>query len=488
MKKICLISGLLFSVFSLAQDIDSVRVAELGARLQEYYKAMERESLTVQKGECDFLIESVTDSLLRQFVATDIYDHYMDSPVMGSENVAIHVYDKWFATGIVRMKSEADRIAAKVFAEFNRRSLIGEKAPSLVMENVEGEVEDVFEPDVENGRFRVLYFYDSDCSKCKVETILLNGLLSSGEYPVELDAVYVGSNRDEWEAYVTERLSLAASRHFWDPLMSSDYQRKYGVLKTPRLLLIAPDGTILGRGLDVHALEQLLKGIFAEKTIEYGGKESVDLYDGIFAGTVPSVVQVKGIADYISDRTLARGDTLMFRQMAGDYLYYLASHQGEGYKEGLKYHIDKNISAESSVWQSADDSLKVVGFARIMSDLLSKSTPGSQIPSIKVPGELHTLKRQKSVKVNLDKIGKPVNTIIFFTEGCEVCAAEKKIALERITDKKSAVLMVNMDRIFAENPSLASMLMDAFDLSSLPFIVQTDSSGTIIRRYILNFQ
>jgi hypothetical protein len=171
--------------------------------------------------------------------------------------------------------------------------------------------------------------------------------------------------------------------------------------------------------------------------------------------------------------------------MSGDYLYYLASRSGEGFKEGLKYHIDKNLSAQNKVWRSADDSLKVVGFAQIMSDLLSKSVPGSEISSIKVPGELYTLNKEKSVKIRLDKIGKKLNTIIFYTEGCEVCAAEKKIALEGITDKNTAVLMINMDRIFTDNPSLATKLMDSFDLSSLPFIIQTDSSGTILRRYIL---
>ena len=117
--------------------------------------------------------------------------------------------------------------------------------------------------------------------------------------------------------------------------------------------------------------------------------------------------------------------------------------------------------------------------------VLSKAVPGSKISPVKVPGELYTFNKEKKVKKRLDKLGKKVNTILFYTEGCEVCAAEKKIALEGITDKNSAVLMVNMDRVFADNPSLAAKLMDSFDLSSLPFIIQTDASGTILRRYIL---
>ena len=490
MKRLLLISALFISTFCFSQNADSLARAALGERLQEYYKAIERERLDIQMGECDFLIESTSDSLLRQFVALDIYTHYLESPVMGAENVAVYVYDKWFDTGKVKMKSESDRVAAKVYAEFNRQSLIGKDAPAIQMESFDGTLVNIYGPDDVTKKYRIMYFYDTDCSKCKLETILLKNLLAVKNYPVDLFAIYAGSDREAWSNYIEERLTVPSVKHFWDPGLDSDFQRKYGVLQTPRLLLVSPEGVIVGRGLDVRALEILLDSIFAEKILEYGGPESEALFEGIFAASQgkPSIGEAKGIADYIHDRTLGRGDTLMFRQMAGDYLYYLASRSGEGFKEGLKYHIDKNLSAQNNVWRSADDSLKVVGFAQIMSDLLSKSVPGSEISSIKVPGELYTLNNEKSVKIRLDKIGKKLNTIIFYTEGCEVCAAEKKIALEGITDKNTAVLMINMDRIFADNPSLATKLMDAFDLSSLPFIIQTDSSGTILRRYILNFQ
>ena len=487
MKRLLLIAALLVSTFCFAQNADSLARAALGERLKEYYKAIERESLDVQARECDFLIGSVSDSLVRQFVALDIYHHYADSPLMGAENVAVYVYDKWFDTGKVKMKSEADRITAKVYAEFNRQSLIGKKAPAILLESLDGTQVDIFGPEDSSKKYRIMYFYDTDCSKCKLETILLKNLLSVKDYPVDLYAIYVGSDRDAWIKYINESLVVPTARHFWDPSFESDFQRKYGVLQTPRMLLIGPDGVIIGRGLDARALETLLDAKFAEKKLEYGGPESEALFDGIFAASQgrPSVGEVKGIADYIHDRTIGRGDTLMFRQMAGDYLYYLASRSGEGYKEGLKYHIEKNLSGQPSVWRSADDSLKVVGFSQIMLDLLSKAVPGSKISSVKVPGELYTLNKQKAVKVRLDKVGKKLNTIIFYTEGCNVCAAEKKAALEAITDKNSAVLMVNMDKIFAENPSLASLLLESFDLSSLPFIIQTDSSGTILRRYIL---
>ena len=403
----------------------------------------------------------------------------------------------------LKMRNEAELSAARAFADFNRRSLIGEKAPSIYMETMDGSALEVFGPEDGMGSFRILYFYDTDCSKCELETSLLRQLLKSKDYPVELYAIYAGDDPLAWKNYAARRLFIDGAIHLWDPSLVSDFQEKYGVTATPRLFLVAPDGIILGRGLDVNALQTLLDGIFAPRTLEYGTSESEALYDGIFSasGGQPSEGEVKGMSDYIADRTLARGDTLLFRQMAGDYLYYLASHSGEGVKEGLRYHIDRNIFSQD-VWKSADDSLKVVGFAQIMSDLLSKAAPGTVVPGIKVPGQLYTWRGEKFRSKRLDKLNKKVNIMIFYTEGCEVCAAQKAAAQallrgdvapeqagvvgkdSHVDSRDINVFMINMDKIMASDPALATRLMDSFDLSTLPYILITDSEGVVLRRYV----
>ena len=503
MRSLVLILSFLLPLMAAARQADSTKTAALGDKLAEYYETLKHESLNVQKNECDFLIESTSDSLLRQFVALDIYGHYRDSKIMGAENVAVHVYDKWFASGQVKMRNEAELSAARAFEDFKRRSLIGEKAPSIYMETMDGSALEVFGPEDGMGSFRILYFYDTDCSKCELETSLLRQLLKSKDYPVELYAIYAGDDPLAWKNYAARRLFIDGAIHLWDPSLVSDFQEKYGVTATPRLFLVAPDGIILGRGLDVNALQTLLDGIFAPRTLEYGTSESEALYDGIFSasGGQPSEGEVKGMSDYIADRTLARGDTLLFRQMAGDYLYYLASHSGEGVKEGLRYHIDRNIFSQD-VWKSADDSLKVVGFAQIMSDLLSKAAQGTVVPGIKVPGQLYTWRGEKFRSKRLDKLNQKVNIMIFYTEGCEVCAAQKAAAQallrgdvapeqagvvgkdSHVDSRDINVFMINMDKIMASDPALATRLMDSFDLSTLPYILITDSEGVVLRRYV----
>ena len=474
---------------------DTAVLNALSAKLNGYFEAMKYEPLELQKGECDFLIESTTDSLLRSHVARTIYDHYSKTPVMGAEAVAIHVYDQWYKPGLVKMNSEMELLAAKLFAEFNRQSQIGCKAPELSMEASDGSLYQLFQTGDKQDGFRVLYFYDTDCSNCKIQSILLSNLLATESFPVEFYAIYTGDNREAWMTYLTERFDLPESSariiHLWDPEIESDFQRKYGVLQTPRMFLVAPDGSIVGRGLDALALSQMLHGIFDPVELNYGSNESSKLFDGLFAAGEPSKEDIKEIADHIAASTLPKGDTVMFRQMTGDLLYYLSQRLGGGYKEGLAQLIEERILHQDRIWRSSDDSLKVVGFAEIMEGLLSKSKLGTQVKNLKVSGELITSKGIRSVKQSLGKLRGDRNIIIFYTEGCNICDAQKQTAKELVlsdedvTSRGLKVFMINVDELLRTNPSLAAGLFDTFDLSSLPYLLETDRKGVIQRRYFL---
>ena len=259
MRKLALIAlSLLLATGLLRAQVDSAGVAKTLALVDEYMLALEQETLDVKLSECDLLLETCTDSLLRQAVALKLYNHYADSRLMGDESVAVHLYDRWFAHGPVAFPSGEARSKARLFVEFNRSSLLGMPAPVLQMQGFDDEPVTVPQS---SGRRSLLYFYDTGCSKCKLEVILLRSWLE--EQPDELDlyALYVGSDRDAWKAFAADKLQVGNSRvrvlHAWDPELTSDFQRLYGILQTPRLFLVDTDGIIMGRRLSVDALRQL---------------------------------------------------------------------------------------------------------------------------------------------------------------------------------------------------------------------------------------
>ena len=491
MKRLIIIfAAFLATVFvSSAQQLDSAKRVLLDGKLSEYVAAIERAGADVQKEECDFLIGSSTDSLVRQYVALRLYDHYMSSKVMGAEAVAIHIFDKWFLPGIVKMESDMDLMTARVYADFNRQSQIGMPAPELTMNTMEGEVVELFRQrhTVKDGqRHSVLFFYDTDCAKCKVESILLSHLLEDEDYPIDFYAIYTGDDFESWQKYVPERFDFHTSQmrvtHLWDPELDSDFQRKYGILQTPRMYLLGPDYVIKGRGLDTYALALMLNEIFAHPDLTYGNPQMEPFFDNLAvvkfaeADGQPTEFGVKAAADYLAESQLHAGDTTMCRQLLGDFLYYLAPKTGQAMKEGTKYLIDEYILGRNDIWNSADDTLKVVGFAEILDDLLSKSVPGSRIADLKVPGEYLTKGKVQFKAKKLRKLKGELNIVIFHTNGCNICAAEIKAARANVSDKKN-VFLVNVDDIFASDPALASRLFDQFDLSTLPHILLTNKKG-----------
>lgn len=260
-KKIILAAALLLAAAfgGRAQQLDSTRLAPLDSLLGEYYEAMIYEPLPAKYKECDFLISSCKDSLVRQWVTTRIIEHYIsDPPLMGEEAVGIYVYDKWVASGKVTIADDWIAFSAALFADFNRGSLLGVKAPELMLLPPVGP-DKVKVP--QKGTLSVLYFFDTSCSKCKASSILLPHVLEEAGVPLVFYAIYTGQDGDEWAEFragftcPNDKVTIV---HLWDPETDSDYPKKYGVLSTPKMFLVSPEGVIEGRRLEADALAQLL--------------------------------------------------------------------------------------------------------------------------------------------------------------------------------------------------------------------------------------
>lgn len=394
-RAVIFILWLLLPFCCLAQ-VDSTRLAELDKRLDKYFQILEPENVDVKSRECDLLIDSAKDSLLRQHIALKAYDHYLNSTLMGDEGVAVHLTDTWFASGLVSMGGEEVLFNAKIFADFNRQSLLGKPAPSFAMESFEG---DSVSFGGRSERYRVLLFYDTDCAKCKLELMRLRPLLDSRNWPVDLYAVYTGGDKESWGKWLSERMNINAPRtrifNLWDPEIASDYQMKYGVLQTPRMFLIDKEGIIIGRGLDSDALERLLDIILPGFVdYEYGSAASAALMDELFASyddtdrspslpKRPAPTRILSMAKALESSTLAKSDTLSFKHLEGDLLYWLTSRRDELSKEGALPFINEYILSRPGIWNTQDDTLKVVGLARMMKDLLSRTPVGSKLPKAK---------------------------------------------------------------------------------------------------------
>ncbi len=397
-----------------------IKAQETGL-LEEYLSRLDHYDLNTKIEESDFIIGSCGEAGNGLEVAQKVYSHFRNSLLMGDENVAVHIADRWILPMCSEQCSLADSTVADIrnFADFNRASLLGAKAPLLPEAGLE---------DFVGGKLSLLFFYDLDCAKCKLEIPKLEALVDRHK-ELSLNAFYTGTDLEAWSAFRKEKFKGA--RHFCDPENDSDFIRKYSVTATPRLFLIDGEGVIVGRMLDCESLEELL--------------------------TERKKAEKRSISELFNTLVPLRGSDA---------------------KEALEYLIDNYILCEDSPFDTAEDSLMVIGFAKIQKDLLSRARPGSKLPGIRVKASLNG-GREKCYR--LDRVGRKYGkvVIVFHTEGCKECEAQ----LETARKLNINVLTVNMDKVEKESPRTFRKLMDSFDLSVLPYLVECDGDGVITRRY-----
>ena len=72
--------------------------------------------------------------------------------------------------------------------------------------------------------------------------------------------------------------------------------------------------------------------------------------------------------------------------------------------------------------------------------------------------------------------------------GCSSCK-ETLAAVDSLVkkDRKVRVLLVDMDALFSDDQEKATQLLDTFDLSALPFVLELAPDGTVQRRYVQLF-
>ena len=457
---------------------------ELGAKLEEYFVALAGEKPAVQQAECDYLIESAQDSLVRQFVALKIYEHYLGSKIMGDEAVAVHIADKWFAGGKVKMHSDDDLLNAKIFAEFNRNSLIGNAAPQVSLKDPSGRSVRI----PASGYYNVIYFYDTSCTSCKAETVRLKSFLKESDLGLRVWAIYVGADKDAWAA---AREGFEGVNHLWDPNADSDWQRLYGVLGTPKMFLVNPDGTIIGRGLDTPALKILLSREFTSGNYSYGDQSQTERFSQMFAayGDTLKVSHILDVADYLAARTFGEGNMDAFKQVEGDLLYFLSQQRTEVYRDAIIPLVERYFS-DKSIWDTPEDESQILSLGGFLTEMISRTPAGSEVPDLQVTGTLRRkpfpifVKGSKEGTYSLRKLkGKP-SYVVFYSAGCSMC----KELLSRVDDtvsssRKTRVLLVDMDAALSRGEE-GTTLLDTFDLSYMPMVIELDKKAVVQHRYV----
>lgn len=198
-----------------------------------------------------------------RYVTQYLINNSAQSKIMGMDAVFVAIADEVYLKGKAFW---ADSLQTRKIAEeayLSRPNLIGKQAPELVMENIEGEEESLYNSQAE---FTILAFYEYDCGHCKkdIPALYNDVYLKNIDKNIDVYLVCMNDNKEKWQKFVEEN-ELVGWHHLWDPLHHSKFRFKYNVKTAPTIYLLDQDMKIVAKRLDNTSLSKLLNVLFQEK-------------------------------------------------------------------------------------------------------------------------------------------------------------------------------------------------------------------------------
>ena len=264
-------------------------------KVHQYLGLLQQDRYETIKEVVYNMIGSGATRELQGKLAHTAYEFFYNTKVMGHEGIAVEIARDWFLSDKLEWPNEEGKFMLHTFVEFNRHSLLGMEAPELNLKDTSGNTISLHSMDSE---YTILYFYTDECRSCKEETPKLVDFVNGYDQgALSVYAVYADGNPDKWEKYIESNLFIWHPFINWvnvyDPDYSSGFQILYNVIKTPQIFLLDKEMNIIGRGLSVDMLKEILESKNAL------GNQTRDLLDKSFASMVDDTGAIREVIDTI---------------------------------------------------------------------------------------------------------------------------------------------------------------------------------------------
>ena len=227
----------------------------------------------------DFLLEgSRQNEDLYRYLLITLFNHFAESKYMGMEVVYFHIAENYYIPDATW--SSPDFISKlKDNLEKSKPTLIGQKAPNLVMRRIPPEHfqmaaqdtaikrdphigEDFFIHDVD-ARFTILYFWEADCGHCKTITPALHEVYARlKEKDVEVIAVHAINSiegKEKWVDFINN-YGMHDWINCWSPY-SNEFRRLYNLLAYPQIMILDRDKKIIGKRISPEQAELIINNL-----------------------------------------------------------------------------------------------------------------------------------------------------------------------------------------------------------------------------------
>lgn len=195
-----------------------------------------------------------------QYFTVFLLNKYAKSKVMGFDNVYVHLVENYYASGDAWWVDSTDLYRISNRAKELSPTLIGKKAPTLVLKDFNGKV--VAVNNIPN-TYVLLYFYDPDCGHCKKETPKMSKevveAINKG-FDIQAVAVSIAGKEaeDKWGKFIDE-YGVSNWINLADLNYHNNFREIYDIQSTPRAFILDKDKKIIAKRFDHSQLINILE-------------------------------------------------------------------------------------------------------------------------------------------------------------------------------------------------------------------------------------
>ncbi len=227
----------------------------------------------------DFLLnESRGQEELYRYMLITLFNHFAESKFMGMDVVYFHIAEQYYIPDATW--SSPDFISKlKENLEKNKPTLIGQKAPNLIMRQIPPEHfemaaqdtairrdphigQDFFINDIE-ARFTILYFWETDCGHCKTTTPALQQAYARMKGKgVEVLSVHVINSiegKEKWVDFINEH-QMYDWINCWSPY-SNEFRKLYNLQSYPQLFILDKEKKIVAKRITPEQAESIINNL-----------------------------------------------------------------------------------------------------------------------------------------------------------------------------------------------------------------------------------
>jgi len=232
----------------------------------------------------DFLLEGSREhpDLFRYMLIT-LFNHFAESKFMGMDVVYFHIAEHYYIPEATW--SSPDFVSKlKENLEKNKPTLIGQKAPNLIMRKVPPDHfemasedtiikrdphigQDFFIHDI-GARFTILYFWEADCGHCKKATPALkevhSRLKDKGVEVISVHVINTVEGKEQWIDFVNEH-GMYDWINCWSPY-SNDFRRLYNLQSYPQLFILDQEKKIVAKRVTPEQAERIIENLIKTDT------------------------------------------------------------------------------------------------------------------------------------------------------------------------------------------------------------------------------